>query len=49
MRFANSTTPRMAGENRFEKSCRSSCCPVNGCGFGFRGHAWNKRKGTPVH
>lgn len=34
----------MAGENLFEKSWRSSCWPVNGCGFGFSGHACNKEK-----
>lgn len=43
MRLANSTTPRMAGENLFEKSCKSSCWPVSGCGLGFKGHACNKK------
>lgn len=33
----------MAGENLLEKSCSSSCCPVNGCGLGFKGHACNRR------
>lgn len=39
IRLANSTTPRMAGENRFEKSFNSSCCPVTGRGLGFKGQA----------
>lgn len=44
IRLANSTTPRMAGENRFEKSCKSSCWPVNGWGFGFKGQACDQKK-----
>ena len=48
MRLANYTTPRMAGENRFEKSCSISCWPVRGCGFGFNGHACNMIKETTI-
>jgi len=46
MRLANSTTPRIAGENRFEKSFNSSCCPVTGRGLGFKGQActWKRKK-----
>lgn len=46
MRLANSTTPRIAGENRFEKSFNSSCCPVTGRGLGFNGQAWEHEKET---
>jgi len=37
----------MAGENRFEKSFNSSCCPVTGRGLGFNGQACevNRNKG----
>jgi len=47
MRLANSTTPRIAGENRFEKSFNSSCCPVTGRGLGFNGQActWKRKNG----
>lgn len=37
----------MAGENLLEKSCNNSCCPVNGCGLGFKGHACNRRDQFP--
>lgn len=44
MRFANSTTPRIAGEKRSLKSSRIRFVPSTCWGMGFRGQACGERR-----
>ncbi len=43
-RLANSTTSRMAGRKRSEKSWSNCCWPLDGAGVGFNGQAYYREK-----
>lgn len=47
-RLANSTTSRMAGRKRSEKSCSNCCWPLEGAGVGFNGQAYNEENNKPL-